>query len=267
MSVTLPCLILGTFQTDYSPELLAAAGMTYALSIVFYAGSIIIGYLSRRICRIDDAAKGVWVYSVVFPNQAFMGWPVIAAVLGEGGLFYATFANMAFASFAYTYGIWLMKSTGSAQDTQHSIKKDLLTPINFAIITGLVLFFLQLRIPAPINNAIKGVADLTTPLAMMFVGTILARSPLKEMLSDYRVYLVSLIRLIIIPALVLFALAPLELSDYVRGAIVISHAMPVAGFAAIYAGAYGNDVELASKFVSLSSLLSVVSIPIFVLFL
>lgn len=267
MRVTLPCLILITFQTDYTSDRLLQAGQTYFFSVLAYAASIAAGYLSFRLFRIDEKAKGVWVYSVVFPNQAFMGWPVIAAVFGDDALFYATFANMAFASFAYTYGVWLMRSTGTMKDKPHSFREDFLTPINIAILAGLLLFFTQLRIPVPVNNAVRGIADLTTPLAMIFVGTILAGSPLRTILADRRVYLVSVLRLVFIPGIALLLLRPLGLQEFVLGATVLSLAMPVAGFAAIYAGAYGNDVELASKFVSVSSLLSVFTIPIFALLL
>lgn len=294
MSITLPCLILKTFQTDYSTQLLAAAGKTYLFSIIAYAVSILIGYLTARLFHIEKKAKGVWVYSATFPNQAFMGWPVMAATLGSESLFFATFANLAFATYAYTYGVWLMKTTAipeeSSRASADSIKesspaagrgtagrpglmqkypflKDLLTTINGAILIGLFLFFTQLRIPAAVNNAITGMADLTTPLAMIFVGTILARNPLLAVLKDRRVYLMSLLRLIVILGLVLTALRPLGLMPLSFGAIVLSHAMPVAGFAAIYAGAYGNDVEFASSLVSVSSLLSVITIPVFVLLL
>lgn len=301
MSITLPCLILKTFQTEYSTELLAAAGKTYFYSIIAYAVSILIGYLTARLFAIEKKAKGVWVYSATFPNQAFMGWPVMAATLGQESLFFATFANLAFATFAYTYGVWLMKTTAISESDEstdsgstssaaaapaptsktdslsgagrpgliqrYPFLKDFLTTINGAILIGLFLFFTQLRIPSAINNAIVGMADLTTPLAMIFVGTILARNPLLSVLKDRRVYLMSLLRLIVIPGLVLIALRPLSLMPLSYGAIVLSHAMPVAGFAAIYAGAYGNDVEFASSLVSVSSLLSVITIPFFVLLL
>ena len=269
MSICLPCLILGTFQTDYSSDLLAAAGKTYLFSVIAYAASILIGYATARLFAIGKKARGVWVYSAVFPHQAFMGWPVMTAVLGSDSLFFATFANMAFASFAYTYGVWLMKTTGTPDESSQDrpFWKEMLTPINAAILIGLILFITGLRIPAPVQSAVKGMADLTTPLAMIFVGTILARTPLRQVLADRRVYLMSLLRLILIPGLILLALRPLSLPPLAFGAVVLSHAMPVAGFAAIYAGAYGNDVEFASSLVSVSSLLSVITIPLFVLML
>jgi len=254
-------------QTEYSVDRLSLAGQTYLLGIICYSISIGIGYLSCRMCRIGSNVKGVWIYSIVFPNQIFMGWPVMEAVYGKEILFYAAFANMANASFAYTFGIWLMRMTGSDKEKKTSLFKELLTPVNLAILAGLFLFFLQLKVPAPINSAIKGLADLTTPMAMIFTGTVLAMNPLLEIVSDTRVYLIALFRNLLIPSLVFVLLCSLPIPDLVFGTILLAHTMPVAGFAAVYAGAYGNDVRLASKFISISSLFSLVTIPVFVMLL
>ncbi len=269
MTVTLPCLILTTFETEYTAERLIQAGQIYVLSMIFLGASIVLGYLSARLFGISPEAKSVWIYAVAFPNHAFMGWPVMCAVFGNEAIFYAAFANLAFSTYAYTFGIWLMKRNGKGaeQKEHHSMKEYVITPINIAIVIGLVLFVTQWSLPEPVNNAVRGLSDLTTPLAMFYVGTILTKSSIRDVLGDRRSYICALMRLIIIPVLVLIIARPLAPDPIVYGVLVIGHAMPVAGFCAIFAGEYGNDVVLASKLIFITTLLCIVTIPVFAFFL
>ncbi len=265
--VTLPCLILSTFQADYTPELFTRAGHMYLLSLVTFGGSLVLGHLTAPLFRVKPEDKAVWVYSLGFPNHAFMGWPVMDAVFGGDAVFLATFANMAFCTYAYTYGVWLMAKTGKRKDVHHSLKDNLITPINIAIVIGLILFVTQLRLPTPINAAVNGFSSLTTPLAMFYVGTILTQNSFKEVLADKRSYFCSLMRLIIIPLIILVAALPFVRDELIYGVLVIGHAMPVAGFCAIYAGEYDNNPLLASKFIFVTTLLCIVTIPMFVIVL
>lgn len=271
MTIILPCMIISTFQTSYTPDKLIRAGMVFGVSLIIFGASILIGYLTYYLFHIEKSAKGIWIYAVTFPNHAFMGWPVMSAVFGGEAVFYATFANMAFSVYAYTFGVWLMQTTGnrasSTDKNQHVIRDNLFTPINAGILIGLILFFTQYQIPSPIDTAIDSIGGMTTPLAMIYVGTILAKSPLKDVIRDRRVYLCSLVRLIIIPLLVLICARPFITDTLIYGVLVIGHAMPVAGYCAIYAGAYDNDTLLASKMISVSTLLSVISIPLISLLL
>ena len=215
--------------------------------LIIFGASILIGYLTAWILRISEESKSVWIYSVTFTNHAFMGWAVMDAVFGGESIFYATFANLAFSTYAYTYGVWLMRSTGTEAGKKHSMKEYILTPVNAAIVVGLIMFIFQLRFPAPVDNAVQGMSSLTTPMAMLYVGTILTKSSIKDVFSDWRTYACSFVRLVLIPLLVLMIARPLIHDPMIYGVLVIGHAMPVAGFCAIFAGEYGNDVVLASK--------------------
>ena len=137
-----------------------------------------------------------------------------------------------------------MRSTGTEAGKKHSMKEYILTPVNAAIVVGLIMFIFQLRFPAPVDNAVQGMSSLTTPMAMLYVGTILTKSSIKDVFSDWRTYACSFVRLVLIPLLVLMIARPLIHDPMIYGVLVIGHAMPVAGFCAIFAGEYGNDVVL-----------------------
>ena len=109
--------------------------------------------------------------------------------------------------------------------------------------------------------------QIIADLAMLYVGTILTKSSIKDVFSDWRTYACSFVRLVLIPLLVLMIARPLIHDPMIYGVLVIGHAMPVAGFCAIFAGEYGNDVVLASKFIFITTLLCIITIPIFVMLL
>ena len=157
--------------------------------------------------------------------------------------------------------------TGTEAGKKHSMKEYIFTPVNAAIVVGLIMFVFQLRFPAPVDNAVQGMSSLTTPMAMLYVGTILTKSSIKDVFSDWRTYACSFVRLVLIPLLVLVIARPLVHDPMIYGVLVIGHAMPVAGFCAIFAGEYGNDVVLASKFIFITTLLCIITIPIFVMLL
>lgn len=267
MTVSIPCLIITSFQVEYTPERLRLGGIAFLASVIIIAAGIGIGYLNAYLLRVPLSDKAVWVYSTAFPNHVFMGWPVMAAIFGQEAIFYAAFANLAFSGYAYTFGIWIFQKYGQKVEKKQSLRSVLLTPINVALVIAMIMFVTGLRLPASIQGAVDGFGSVTTPLAMFYVGTILAANRLSEVFADRRVYMMSFLRLILVPLLVLFLAKPFVSDPISYGTLVIGNAMPVAAYCAIYAGAYRNNVQLASRFVSVTSILCLVTIPFFAVLL
>lgn len=267
MTVSVPCLIITSFQVEYTPEKLRLGGIAFLASMIIIAAGIGIGYLTAKLLRIPHEDKAVWVYATAFPNHVFMGWPVMAAIFGQEAIFYAAFANLAFSGYAYTFGIWIFQKYGEKGAEKQSWCKVLLTPINVALVIALILFVTGLRLPSSVEGALDGLGSVTTPLAMFYVGTILAANRLQEVFADRRVYLMSFLRLLFVPFLVLLLARPFVSEPISYGTLVIGNAMPVAAYCAIYAGAYRNNVQLASRFVSVTSILSLITIPLFAVLL
>lgn len=261
MNISLPALVINTFQTSYTPELLKRGAVIYGVSLIVYAVSILIGMGSGKLLKIGQSAMGVWIFAVMFPNHCFMGWPVMSAVFGEDALFYAAFANLGFSTFAYTYGVYIISKYGENKNHKMSLKNMIATPINVSILIGILMFVTHIALPSSIGNAVSGLGNVTTPLAMIYCGMLLTKNKLSEVFGDWRVYAVSVLRLIIIPLLV-FVVARMFITDtMVLAVLVVGHSMPVAGFCALFAGQYGGDAVLASKFIFVSTLLCIVTIP------
>ena len=142
--------------------------------------------------------------------------------------------------------------------------KELITPGFISIIIGVTLFLLDIKLPVVLGETLATVGGITTPLAMFIIGYKLGKMKIKDMLGDWTAYIVSAFRLLVLPAIVLGALVLFGVEMTVLTKVIAMEiAMPVATCTVIFVEQYKGNTEFASKCVLLSTLLSVVTIPIF----
>ena len=163
----------------------------------------------------------------------------------------------------WTYGVSILNGQPIRQGFQP--KKLIRAPFIIAILIGLCLFFTQLPLPAVIRGTLSSVAALNTPLAMFTVGIYLAQTDLGSMLRRKSLYLVSAIRLLAVPvvSLLLLALLPSSFQD-MKLALLLAIACPVGSNVAVYAQLHGKDYPYAVETVVVSTLFSLLTIPLVV---
>ena len=189
--------------------------------------------------------------------------PLIIASVGQGAVFYVA-CFIAFLNIGqWTYGVSILNGQPIRQGFQP--KKLIRAPFIIAILIGLCLFFTQLPLPAVIRGTLSSVAALNTPLAMFTVGIYLAQTDLGSMLRRKSLYLVSAIRLLAVPvvSLLLLALLPSSFQD-MKLALLLAIACPVGSNVAVYAQLHGKDYPYAVETVVVSTLFSLLTIPLVV---
>ena len=137
-----------------------------------------------------------------FSNLGFMGYPVCETLFGGQSLFYVTLINIPFGLLVFTVGIYLLRPDII---TQYDLKR-ILNPGLFASLIGLLFFFCNFTIPHPISDSLSLLGSVTTPLAMIVIGSLLATLPAESLFGDLRIWFISAARLIIIPLLVFLCL-------------------------------------------------------------
>jgi predicted permease len=261
LDVTIPFMIVASFNYDFSWEMLKRAGVLLFYSFVMYFGLI---FLSKVLYfKYPPSTKGVLKFISVFSNCGYMGYPVIESIYGKIGIFYASIFNIPFNILAYTLGEMLF--TGN-KDFK-ALKKSLVNPGNAAICIGLFLFIFSIKLPYPIQEALDTIGGTTTPLSMLIVGSMLAEMEVKELFKGFELYYGSIIRLIATPLLVYSFLKLIGVSGMDLGIPVLIAAMPAAANSVIFATRYGGDSEFASKMIFITTVLSVVTIPLILLLL
>ena len=256
--LALPATIINGFLVERTAEhllgILYSAGCAAALLLL----SILI---SRFVFRNDPIAA----FAGAFSNPGFFGIPLIIASVGQGAVFYVA-CFVAFLNIGqWTYGVSVLTGQPLRQGLQP--KKLIKAPFIIAILIGLLLFLTQIRLPAVISGCLSSVAALNTPLAMFTVGIYLAQTDIPGMLRRSSVYMIALVRLLVIPAvsLLLLSLLPQALHD-MKLVLLLAIACPVGSNVAVYAQLHGKDYPYAVETVIISTLFSIVSIPLLMWF-
>ena len=255
---SLPAVIINGFRIERTAE--HVSGLLWSA-----AAALVIVLLSILISHFVFHKDGVAAFATSFANPGFFGIPLIVASLGQGAVFYAA-PFIAFLNIGqWTYGVSRLNGQPVLQGFQP--KKLIKAPFVIAILVGIFLFATQLPLPAIVENCLSNVAGLNTPLAMFTVGVYLAQTDLVKMFGRRTLYLVSALRLLVIPVLSLLILSLLPSSMHVmKTVLLIVAACPVGSNVAVYAQLHGKDYPYAVETVIISTLLSIVTIP-FILYL
>jgi predicted permease len=259
--IVTPCIIITAFQLDYTPERVGKLLIALGASVGIHLFSIIAGEIAfhKRFFR-DAGQSKVVRFSTVYSNAGFMGLPLLDAVLGQEGLFMGSVYIAVFNAFTWTHGVMLY--TGKTD--RKSLVKTVLNPNVAAIFIGLLFFFLSLKIPGPLYNSMHFVSNLNTPLAMIVIGNRIAQIDLREILSGMALWPAIFARNIAMPLILLFALHFAGISGPILLACILPAACPTAGNTVLIAEMYGADSVFGARLMTISTMFSIVSIPLIV---
>lgn len=256
--IVTPALIVSSLQDMIGKvtmgNLLTAGG----LAIVCMGASILISTLFFR--KSLNERKRVLQFAAAYSNCGFMGLPLAQAVLGETGVAYASMFMVVFNLFVWTHGYMSVSSIRN-----FDWKRIVTNPGLIGLIVGLPLFAFSLRIPSLFLFPISSFASMNTPLAMIVIGCFISRVNLKEIFQDADLYLLSAIRLLLIPLACFFILLPLGVDKEVGTCVLILSAAPSAANTAMFAAQFHGDTKLASKSVAFTTLFSMITMPVFLL--
>lgn len=258
LNISLPLFIISSFLVKYSSEMLINAAKVFAYSVIILIGLLMIGKIIFS--KFPQNRRSVLRFITTFSNSGFIGFPVLYSLFGNLGVFYGAVYNVAFNIFQYTFGIMIF----TQKKDWKAIKKLAVNPVIISIIIGLLIFRFSLQLPVPIATTIKMVGDMTIPLAMLLNGSMLAEIEIKEAFTGFSVYIITLIRLIAAPLLVLLLLKNLGVEGHILKVLVIIQAMPAAATTAVISEQYGGDEVFASKCIFMTTAFSIFTIPIII---
>lgn len=252
----IPAVIIKSFCTARTAQTLSALGISAAVGILLLAVSMLIARFLFRNRPIEH-------FAAAFSNAGFMGIPLIQAALGDAALLYIVPFIAVLNLLQWTYGADVLRQ----DHAKMNLRGILLNPIMLGTAIGLLLFLTGLgtRLPDVLGTALNGVCAMNTPLAMLVLGMYLAKEKLLTLFTRKGLYAVSAVRLLLIPAVSALVLFVLPIDSTIKYAILIAAACPVGANVAVYAQLYDKDYAYASQTVVLSTLLSILSLPLIVL--
>lgn len=259
LNITVPAQAITAFISARGEvsngEIITGFGMTIAA----YVAYLILAVLLIFVLRIPKEQKGTYAYMTLFSNVGFMGYPVITAVFGQHAMIYAVIVNVVFNIIVFSAGVLLI--SGGSREVNLDVKKLLNIPMAASLLS-VVFYFTGVSFPEPVMASLEYLGDVTTPVAMLVLGSSIASMPVKELFGDWRIYIFTAYRLLIIPLVIFVILQFVPVgSELMRGTLLVLSAMPVATNTTMMAIEYEGDLPLASKGIFFSTILSVVTIP------
>jgi predicted permease len=266
INITCPALILSSAMTGELPDrrfilpLLLISLITYI--ILAGAAFLLPRYLTKK--KDDEGAIG---FALMFGNVGFMGYPVVASIFGHEAVFYAAVLNVVNTFAVFTVGTILI--TGRSDVEQKRFEKKVLysTPMLAAYLTMAIVALEINNIPEAVSQPLTMLGNITVPAALLIIGSSMSNLSLRTMLGNTTVYATTLFRLAILPIGIHFLMGALGFSPFVVNINTLVIAMPVATYGTILCLKYQKDTTMITEVTFITTLLSMISIPLLVMLL
>lgn len=253
LKVVIPCVIVRSYIVERTPERMQAL----LFSVIFAVAGLLVAMMISALAF--GRRRSIDTFAAAFCNAGFIGIPLVQAVVGTQGVFYIA-ATIAFLNFfQWTFGVYIM--TGHRESI--SAAAILKNPVVIAITAGIILFVFQVPVPGMLQTVLGYMADMNTPLAMLLLGTYLAKMKPKDIFANKHAYECAIFRLLVIPAVtvILYRLIPCP-EKSVALASFIAAATPTGSNICIFAKQFDCDYNYSVIPVCLSTVLSLITVPL-----
>ena len=266
IDITCPALILASAMGGELPDrryilpLLLVSVLTY---VVLTALAVVLARLLTR----EQQNRGVLAFAMIFGNVGFMGYPVVASIFGQQAVFYAAVLNVVNTFAVFTVGTMLV--TGGETAPRKKLNRKVLygTPMLSAYAAMLIVALGITGIPAYISQPLTMLGNITVPAALLIIGSSMSHLPLRALLGTPVVHLTSLLRLVVLPVAIHFLCLMLGFDPFVVAINTVVIAMPVATYGTILCLRYGRDTSLMAEVTFVTTILSMLTIPLLVMVL
>ena len=259
MNISMPALILASVMGKdlafENSELISLA----VVAVVNYIVLIGLAYLIPHLFKVNKARIGISRFMLAFGNVSFIGYPVCDAVFGSKAVFCASVLNIPFNLLVFTIGVSFING-GKAKSAFSP--RLILSPCVVASLIAVVIAVARIQMPTPVGEWFHLLGYLTTPCALLIIGSSLSHIPVRDMLGNRFVYSMTLLRLFILPLAVGGVLALMGVNPFVSDVAVVLSAMPVATNGIMLCLQYGKDERVMTQGLFFTTLLSVISIPL-----
>lgn len=258
-----PCVIISSYQVELTEDKMEGLVLTVAAAVVVHIVFIFLTFLSKKALKLSNSEQ----MAVIYTNCGGLIIPMVGAVLGKEYIFYVCSYIVVQTVLFWTHGIMLM---GEGQDGV-SLKKIFANPNMWAVIIGLILFLGQVSLPETLLDTISGVGDMCGPMVMIIMGMIVADMNLKEIFRTKRAYLISFLRLILLPLLFILVVRMTGITLYseeIYAAMLVTLlavSAPIATGVVMVSLLYDADVKYVSTVNIMSLVLCIVTMPLLVL--
>ena len=253
-----PLVIFVSYQIDFEEALLRNLFIVMLFSAMAFVLQILL--IRWLVPSRNNPDADIERLSAIYGNCGFIGIPLISSLFGREGVFYMTAYLTVFYLFFWTHGVITMAGKTDVKSTL----KNLCSPASIGVVLGLLCFLFQIKLHSDIVGAMDSVGSMNTPLAMLVAGASLGKSNILECLRKKRIYWVSALKLLVVPAVCMLLLLLIKLPSTLAVTLLVAAGCPVGACCAMFALKYKQDGQYASEIFAVSTLLSALTIPLLI---
>lgn len=267
MDLFLTCTIINSVISERpalsSDQLLHVMAILSLTMVIIYGGAAVF----TKLLRIKGENAPVFELLVSVTNNMFIGLPIVQGLYGATAVLYCALSCIPFNILLYSYGVWRLKSGRQLADKEGMRVRDVLTIPLIATLAALVIFIFDIKLPMVLTDLITSTSAATMPVSMIVIGATLGGIPLTEAFREKQVYLICALRLVVLPILTWLILGALTQDTLLLKTCVILSACPSAVVVTVLTLQYDYDASFASKGILVTTVLSMLTLPIWALIL
>ena len=267
--ITTPCMVLGSMaENRLSDDVIWTTLQVVIGSFVFFAVVWVLAGFVVRLMRYEPAEdRGVMICIICGINTGFMGFPVTKAIFGSEFLFYMVMENIVLGVYLYSISIIQLNQGSHSRVDWKVVLASLCNMCMLASLIGVILMILDIRLPAFALDFFNTVGNATVPVSMIVVGVQLGTASIRKMLKNYKLMIASLVNVVVVPVLTFLAVNWLPITWKAKVILILAAAFPCAVVLTAMAIRERKNATLMAEGVALTTLLSVVTLPVCVMFL
>ena len=264
--IFIPALVMGTFIENFTVEKIQTAWKLIVFSFLIAFIAIPLAIITSKIVTKDKYIQNIYTYGLSFSNFGFMGNAVVSSLFPDIFLEYLIF-TLPLWTLIYIWGVpqLLITDPNKTQSLKDNLKS-FVNPMFIGMVIGIIIGLSNIKLPTFLTSIINVSGQCMSPVAMLLTGMVVAAVPLKKIFSDYKTYIISLIRLLVFP-LIFIALAHfIKMPETIYLCALCSLSMPLGLNTIVIPSAYGKDTTVASGMTLISHIMSCITIPLIFMF-
>lgn len=263
--VFLPALNLLNMLTKCTVKSFSENWQLIFYGFILVVIAILVSYpVSKLFSKKDDYQRNIYKYALTFGNYGFMGNFLVLAIWGSDTLFKYSMFTMLISFVCNSWGLYVLIPKGENSSIFKSIKKGLLAPPTVALVLGMILGLLNVEayVPGFVMDVLSNASSCMGPVSMLLAGVVIGSYEFKSLFTNAKVYIITFLRLILIPAIMVTVLKLLGVSEEVVLFALIVFATPLGLNTIVFPAAYGGDTKTGASMAMISHTLSVITIPL-----
>lgn len=267
LDFTLPLMMLASMLDQPAEREYLPVAKMFGISIIIYMILPVLAFVIVKILRMPEKDQGMYMMMLTYGNVGFMGFPILDAIYGSTGVFYATMLNIVFNVSAFSAGVIMVNYKAEGSSTNKIQLKSIFSPCIIISLISIAIYFTGIVFPQDIVSACSAAGELTSPLAMIIIGSTIATMDIKSVFDDWRIYLFTFVKQIALPIIMWLILRVFIKDEMMLGICTILMMMPTANICVMLANRHNRNEKLAAKGIFVTTLFAMVSVPLLMFFI